>query len=56
MNINDLIDINVEEKLTEIVDEYFGADRDMQFKKEEIVMFVSRYLEDIKELAESVGV
>ena len=50
------MNINVEEKLAEIVDGYFGADKDIQFKKEEIVMFVSRYLEDIRELAESVGV
>ena len=46
-------DLNVEEKVIEMLDEYFKNNKDSSFKKE-VALFVSSYLEDIKELAERV--
>ena len=52
---NDYEDLNVEEKVVEMLNEYYGTSKDIYFKKE-VAEFVSSYLEDIKELAERVGV
>lgn len=48
-------EINVEEKLIDMMDEYYGDNRGNSFKKE-AAEFISNYLEDIRELAESAGV
>ncbi len=39
-----------------MLDGHFGTNKDIQFKKEEVALFVSSYLSDIRELAESVEV